>query len=106
MTFLNLADITAREIVAGYHGKFVHTEGVTVAYWDIDAGAALAEHAHPHEQITSVIAGQFELTVAGETRVLDAGMVAVIPGNVKHGGRAITACRLIDVFRPAREDYK
>ena len=53
MTFLDLADIAAREIIKGYHGKFVHTDNVTVAYWDIDAGAAIPDHAHPHEQIVS-----------------------------------------------------
>jgi quercetin dioxygenase-like cupin family protein len=106
MTFAHLAEIEAREPVPGFHGRFVHTDSVTVAFWDIDAGAIMPGHAHPHEQITSVIAGRFELTVASETRVLEAGAVVIVPGNVKHGGRAITACRLFDVFHPARDDYR
>jgi quercetin dioxygenase-like cupin family protein len=106
MIFAHLTEIEAREPVPGFHGKFVHTGSITVAYWDIDAGATMPQHAHPHEQITSVIEGRFEFTVAGDTRVLDAGAVAVVPGNVKHGGRALTACRLFDVFHPARDDYR
>ena len=31
---------------------------------------------------------------------------AVIPGGVPHGGRTISACRVIDVFAPARDDYR
>ncbi len=106
MTFTDLSDLTAREMVPGFHGKFVHTDGVTVAFWDIDAGATLPSHAHPHEQVTSVIDGQLEMTVGGVTRVLMAGMVVAIPGHVTHSARALTACRLVDVFHPVREDYR
>lgn len=29
-----------------------------------------------------------------------------MPGHVPHSGRAITDCRITDVFHPAREDYR
>jgi len=106
MYFQNLADIQEREIVPGYRARFIHTEGMTLAYWHAEAGAALPEHSHPHEQIANVLEGEFELTVAGESRVLVPGQVAVIPGDVPHSGRAITDCRLLDAFQPAREDYR
>ena len=106
MTFLNLGDIPEREIVPGYKAKFVHTDGMTLAFWEVEAGAALPEHSHPHEQIANVLEGEFELTVAGESRVLTPGQVAVIPGNIPHSGRAITNCRLLDAFQPARDDYR
>lgn len=106
MPFMTLDAITAREIVPGFHGKFVHSDQMTVAHFRIEAGAALPEHAHPHEQVTNVIEGQLELTVGGETQVLSAGHVAVIPGHVSHSGRALTACYVIDVFHPARDDYR
>ena len=106
MFFKNLDEITAREIVPGYLAKFVHAEGMTLAYWEVEAGAALPEHSHPHEQIANVLEGEFELTIAGESRILVPGQVAVIPGDVPHSGRAITACRLLDAFQPARDDYR
>jgi len=106
MAFQDLKDIPEREIVAGYRAKFVHSKNMTLAYWDVDPGAALPEHSHPHEQIANVLEGQFELTVDGESRILEPGTVAIIPSNVPHSGRAITACRLIDAFYPCRDDYK
>ncbi|MFN2281710.1 MAG: cupin domain-containing protein [Anaerolineales bacterium] len=106
MYFLNLDEIAEREIVPGYRAKFIHAEGMTIAYWEVEAGAALPEHSHPHEQIANVLEGEFELTVAGESRILVPGQVAVIPGDVPHSGRAVSACRLLDAFQPAREDYR
>lgn len=106
MTFQNLVAIEAREIIPGFHGRFIHTDNVTIAHWEIDEGAALPSHAHHHEQTTLVTEGTFELTVNGETQIVEAGMFAVIPGGVTHAGRAITPCRIIDVFHPARDDYR
>lgn len=106
MIFQDLKDIQEREIVPGYRARFVHTDHMTLAYWDVDPGSALPEHSHPHEQIANVLEGQFELTVAGESRILEPGQVALIPSDVTHSGRAITACRLLDAFHPARDDYR
>ncbi len=106
MAFIDLSKIPSREIVPGYQARFVHAEQMTLAYWDVEPGAELPEHSHPQDQIANVLEGEFELTVDGETQVLVPGQVALIPGNVPHSGRALTACRLLDAFQPARDDYR
>ena len=106
MSFINLETITEREVVPGFKGKFIHSDNVTIVHWDISAGAKLSEHNHPHEQITNIINGEFELTIEGKTKVLKSGELVVVPSNVKHSGRAITDCYVVDVFYPIREDYK
>ncbi len=106
MSFYLWNDLTETEIIPGFHGRFVHSEHVTLASWQIDAGAVLPEHAHRHEQITTVLEGAFAFTLDGETRALNAGAVVVIPANVKHAARALTACRVMDAFYPVREDYR
>ncbi len=106
MAFIQLDDLKEREIVPGYHARFVHSEHMTLAYWNIEAGAVLKQHSHPHEQVTLVLEGEFELTVNGETRRNGPGSVAVIPGGVPHHGKAITACKVVDAFYPIREEYK
>jgi quercetin dioxygenase-like cupin family protein len=45
-------------------------------------------------------------TIEGKEIMLESGMAITIAPNQMHGARAITDCRLIDVFCPAREDYK
>jgi len=106
MAFHTLDQIPSRELLPGYKVKFIHSEHMTLAYWVVEAGAALPEHSHPHEQVANVLEGEFELTVAGETRALVPGQVVVIPGDVPHSGRALTDCQLLDIFHPVREDYR
>lgn len=106
MPFIDLQDIPENEPVPGYHVRFVHSDTMTMAYWTIEAGAEIPEHAHPHEQVATVTEGEFELVVDDEARRMGAGDVAVIPSDVPHSGRAITDCRMIDAFHPVREDYR
>jgi len=106
MPFIELSGVPAREIVPGFTARFVHSEHMTFSYWQVKAGAVLPEHSHPHEQVATLIAGKFEMTVAGETRIIEPGRVAVIPPEAKHSGRALTDCYILDVFYPIREDYR
>ena len=104
--FQNFDGVPVKEIAPGFHCKLIHTENNTINFLEVKAGSNLPLHKHPHEQSSFVLAGQFEMTVNGETKVLTANDYVVIPGGIEHGGRAITDCKLIDVFSPVREDYR
>ena len=106
MEYFTLSDLPEREPVPGFRGRFVHTDALTLAYWDIEANAALPEHSHPHQQVVNVLEGELELVVAGTPYRLGPGQVYTIPGEMPHAARALTACRVLDVFSPAREDYR
>ena len=106
MSFVDLNSLPVKEPIPGYRAVFVHSRNMTLAYWEVEEGAVMPEHSHPHEQVASVVEGRFELSIAGEPRVLDTGSAAVIPSNTPHGGNALTYCRLIEPFHPVREDYQ
>ena len=53
-----------------------------------------------------MLEGEFDLVVDGTPHRLKPGDVLAIPGNAPHSGRAITRCRILDVFWPIREDYR
>ena len=106
MPFVELDQIRQAEIIPGFHGRFIHSEQMTLAQWRIEANAAAPEHAHPHEQICIVLEGRLELSLGSQRNVMEAGSVAVIPSTVPHSARALTACKVIDMFHPAREDYR
>ena len=106
MPFIDVASLPARTTVPGFRGRFIHGGRMTMAFWEIAAGSESPVHQHPHEQTIAVLSGRFELNLGGEIRVLEPGLVAVIPSNVPHGGRALTECRMLDTFSPVREDYR
>ncbi len=106
MAFVDLKKLDEREIVPGFRAVFAHSTNMTLALWKIEEGAILPAHSHPHEQISHVVEGKLEMTLDGETRLLDPGTVAVIPAGAVHSGRALTRVRALDVFYPVREDYR
>ena len=106
MNLLTLDDIEPKELMPGFFGRFIHSQGMTVAHWDIKAGSELPTHSHPQEMIINFMEGEFELTVDQETRTLRPGDIVVIPGEVPHAGKAITDCRIIDAWHPPRDDYR
>ena len=106
MAFFNISALDEKEVIPGYRGRTIHTGTMTFMYWTVEEGAVMPEHSHVHEQVAHVLKGKFELTVDGQTQLLAPGRVAVIPPHIKHGGKAVTACELLDVFNPKREDYK
>ena len=103
---MRIEDLEPRELLAGTTVRFVHGDRMTVAHWDFEPEIMLPEHSHPHEQVTNVISGEFELTVDGQPVTLVAGDYMVIPPDAVHSGRSITDCHIIDVFCPVRDDYR
>ena len=103
---LNLADIKPVEIMPGLHGKLVHSEHMSMAFWEVEKGAIVLEHAHMNEQIMHVMEREFQFTLEGDTKVCHPGDIVIIPPNKLHSGKALTNCKLMDIFCPTREEYR
>jgi quercetin dioxygenase-like cupin family protein len=52
------------------------------------------------------VEGELEMIIGGEKYLFTPGTVHVIPSNVPHSAYAITDCKVIDAFSPARDDYR
>lgn len=102
----NIKDMTPREVVPGFFGRFMHGDQSSLTYWEIRKGSSLPEHHHVHEQITFILSGELQMTIGGVTTVFSAGSTQVIPSNVPHSAVALTDCIVIDSFSPVREEYK
>lgn len=103
---LKLSTIPSKEIMPGYHGKLVHSSTMSIAFWEVEKGAQVPEHSHMNEQIMHVLEGDFEFTLDGETLIYHPGDIVIIAPYKKHIGKALTSCKLMDVFSPTREEYR
>ena len=86
--------------------RFISTENITVAFNTLKAGAEVPVHEHIHETIDYVLEGELEMSIGNETIRMYAGMVARVPSHIVHSARAITNCKVINIFYPVREDFK
>ena len=107
MNFVTLSQLPVKSVLGGaIQGQYAHLERMTIGEVRMDADAVLPMHSHPHDQLTYGLSGRYEFTSGDKTTVMEPGMTALIPGGVVQGGRTLTACHVIDVFAPVREDYR
>ncbi|MBN1497022.1 MAG: cupin domain-containing protein [Spirochaetes bacterium] len=90
----------------GFLFKEAHLSNVMVTWVEMEPGSVLPEHSHAHEQISLVVQGKLELTIGGNTRIMEKGDVAIVPSNVVHSGRVLDVFTIaVDAWNPIREDY-
>ena len=68
-------------------------------------GCVVPEHSHPNEQIALILSGALEFHVGGESFILRAGELIVLPANVPHSATALEDTEDIDFFSPPRQDW-
>src|ERR1700761_2238694 len=77
--FRYFSDIATKEIAPGFFSKLIHTDTNTINFIEVAAGCSVPLHQHVHEQCSFAIEGKFEMTVNGDTQVLEPGFFAIIP---------------------------
>lgn len=104
MPFIDPSALPEAEPKPGWHGRFFHSEHMTFAYYEIDAGATLHEHSHPNEEVWHIIEGDVALTLGDEMRTVTAGNAVVVPPGTTHAVSVANHCRAIVVDYPVRRE--
>lgn len=102
MGFVDTRKLSEREPKPGWHGRFFDSQGMSFAYYSLDAGASLDEHSHPQEEVWNVVTGELEITVGADSFRAGPGQVALVPPNTAHSVRAIAKSSVIVVDAPLR----
>ena len=83
----------------------LYTDESMMVEFGFEKGGIGALHSHPHVQSSYVAEGRFEVTIDGNTEIVDKGGAFIVPSGLVHGVRALEAGRLVDTFTPHRADF-
>lgn len=85
---MNIIGIGGLKPPSGSTARFEGAEhGAGVSFFVVGSapGEGADEHRHPYEEVFVNLGGSVEVTVAGETRMLEGGSIAVVPAGARHG---------------------
>jgi quercetin dioxygenase-like cupin family protein len=104
--FVEEKTVPWEDVAVGVRRKILgYDPNLMMTIVDFKKGSIGARHKHPHTQVSYIVRGSFEVHVAEERKVLNAGDCFFIPSNVEHSVLALEAGTLVDVFAPFREDF-
>lgn len=89
--------------------QFITGELAMLARIELKKGCVVPRHVHANEQISYIVEGALRFSLgeegATEQRIVRAGEVLVIPGNLPHAAEALEDTVDLDIFAPPRQDW-
>lgn len=100
-------ELARHTVFPGVHIGACECRDMMLSVVDIEPGAVVEEHCHPHEQVGMVLAGRAIFRIGGEEKTLGPGDLYRIPCNVRHQVIALAEpVKALDIFCPPREEYR
>lgn len=104
--FVDKADCRKQTIFSGVDIRTAAGKEMMLSAVDIEPGAIVEAHSHPHEQVGMVLSGRAIFYVGDTQKELGPGDMYIIPGGVTHRVVALDEhVQALDIFHPVREDY-
>ena len=88
--------------------RLITAERMMLAHVYLKKGCIVPLHQHENEQLTYILEGALKFWIGsetGDTLVVSAGEVLVIPSNVPHKAEALEDTLDVDIFCPPRQDW-
>ncbi len=85
--------------------RLISGENAMLLRIDLQRGASVETHQHPHEQISYILSGRVEFDLAGYKQIMTAGDVVCVPGNTPHALTVLEDTVILEIFSPPREDF-
>lgn len=109
MSAVKEAETAHVEIAPKRTRYLAHTDNLMMTVIDFQDGPTDKPdepHAHPHEQVTYVAAGEILFFLGDDSFKLAPGDMVTVPSNVPHSIQLLTGhVRLVDTFTPIREEF-
>lgn len=106
MPFIKPEELPRMGLFPGARSGIIAGSGLMLSFLEMEQGAEVPEHSHPHEQAGLVLAGKLRFRIGSEERMLEPGDAFIVPADMVHAGVVVEGpARVLDIFSPVREDY-
>jgi len=95
-----------KDVLQGVRQKaLVHGEKTLMVEFQLEKGALLPLHSHPHEQTGFLVSGRIGLLIGGKRHDVLPGDSWCIAAGEEHCAEILEDSVAVEVFSPVREDY-
>ncbi|WP_175954100.1 cupin domain-containing protein [Burkholderia sp. BCC0405] len=106
--FVAWSDVPLETLNEYIQRQVVSGDQLTLAMLHMKAGAWVATHSHPNEQLTYILSGKVLFrygTSLEHEAVVSAGELFHIPAGVPHNAKCLENAIDLDIFTPPRTDW-
>ena len=89
-----------------YRKTLLYSKNLMLCHFTLEKNANIPIHTHKEHQIGYIIKGKLKFLTEEKEFITKKGDSYVFDSNEKHGAIVLEDSEVIDVFNPAREDYK
>jgi quercetin dioxygenase-like cupin family protein len=94
------AKVLSLKDVVGYHDgtvasrMIINKKAGSITVFSFDENEGLSEHTSPYDAVVTIIDGECEVWVAGQTLQMKEGQTIIFPANAPHALSAITKFKM------------
>jgi quercetin dioxygenase-like cupin family protein len=106
ITHIKSNDLQTEEMSPGVTRQIIgYDSNIMVVKVSFIKGSIGYKHQHPHQQVSYILSGKFEVDIDGKIENLVAGDAFIAPSNAEHEVKCLEDGIIIDSFSPLREDF-
>ena len=100
-------NVQAIKVFEGVYRKtLLYSKNLMLCHFTLEKNANIPLHTHKEHQIGYVIKGKLQFITEEGEFIAKEGDSYIFDSNEKHGATVLEDSEVIDIFNPAREDYK
>lgn len=89
-----------------FRRTMVYNDDLMLCHFILEKDAEVPLHSHKEHQVGYIIKGKLKFFTENREFLAKEGDSYIFASNEKHGAIVVEDSEVIDVFNPAREDYK
>ena len=89
-----------------YRKTLVYNSNIMLCHFFLEKHSEVPLHSHEEHQVGYVLKGKLKFFTDEDEFIAKEGDSYIFDSNIKHGATILEDSEIIDIFSPAREDYK